>query len=84
MDGAYYISGVNPGTYEISAELTGFKKYGRKDVRLEVGKTMTVDVQLTIGGLSEELTVKADAPIVDVTSKKWAAASRTPTPSLPP
>src|SRR5687768_14921501 len=69
-DGSYFLTGVTPGVYELTSEMTGFKKYARKDIRLEVGKTATVDVQLEVGGLTEELTVSAEAPIVDVTSKE--------------
>ncbi len=69
-DGSYYLAGVLPGTYELSAELTGFKRVSRRDVRLEVGKTSTIDLSLQIGGMSEELTVTAESPIVDITSKE--------------
>ena len=69
-DGTYFLAGVVPGLYEVSAELSGFKKFSHKDVRLEVGKTATVDIRLGVGGLTEELTVSTDAPIVDVTSKE--------------
>ena len=69
-DGSYFLTGVTPGVYELTSEMSGFKKYARKDIRLEVGKTATVDVQLEVGGVTEELTVSAEAPIVDVTSKE--------------
>jgi hypothetical protein len=69
-DGTYYLAGVLPGTYELSAELTGFKRVSRRDVRLEVGKTVTIDLSLQVGGISEELTVTAETPIVDITSKE--------------
>lgn len=69
-DGAYYLAGVIPGLYELSGELSGFRKYNHKDIRLEVGKTATIDIKMEVGGLSEELTVSADSPIVDVTSKE--------------
>ena len=69
-DGTYFLTGVTPGVYEITVELAGFTRYARRDVRLEVGKTATVDASLQMGGLSEELTVSAEAPIVDITSKE--------------
>jgi len=69
-DGSYYLAGVLPGTYELTAELTGFKRVSRRDVRLEVGKTVTIDLNLQVGGMSEELTVTAESPIVDITSKE--------------
>src|SRR5689334_8641581 len=45
-DGAYFVTGIIPGVYEMTAEIAGFRKYARKDLRLEVGKTATVDVRL--------------------------------------
>jgi hypothetical protein len=69
-DGTYFLAGVVPGQYEITAELSGFRKYSHKDVRLEVGKTSSMDIRLEVGGMSENVTVSAEAPIVDVTSKE--------------
>src|SRR5882724_3119123 len=68
-DGVYVMSAVIPGVYEMTAELSGFRNFRRKNVRLEVGKTATIDVPLAMGGVIEEVTVTAAAPIVDVTSK---------------
>ena len=69
-DGTYFVSGIVPGVYEISAEIQGFKKYTRPDVGLEVGKTTSIDVQLEVGSLQETVTVSAESPIVDITSKQ--------------
>jgi len=69
-DGTYFFSGLRPGTYEVSAELEGFRKATQRDVRIEVGKTTTVDVRLEVGALSEAVTVTAETPIVDTSSKE--------------
>lgn len=69
-DGTCFASGIVPGMYEIQAELQGFKKYSRRDVRLETGKTATADLQLQVGSVEETVNVTADSPIVDVTSKE--------------
>jgi len=69
-DGSYIASGLTPGTYEIVAELQGFKKFNRRDLVLEVGKTVTVEVKMEVGGVAETVTVQADSPLVDVTSKE--------------
>jgi hypothetical protein len=69
-DGVYFISGVVPGAYQIAAELQGFKKYTRRDVRLEVGRTATIDIPLQVGGVEENVTVTGESPLVDVTSKE--------------
>ncbi|HEY7498614.1 MAG TPA: carboxypeptidase regulatory-like domain-containing protein [Vicinamibacterales bacterium] len=69
-DGTYFVGGIVPGLYEVIAELQGFKKLGLKDVRLEIGKTTTLDLQLVVGGLEEVVSVSAESPLVDVTTKE--------------
>jgi len=69
-DGVYVMSGIIPGPYDLTAELSGFKTFRRRGVRLEVGRTSSVDIALSVGEMSEELTVTAAAPVVDVTSKE--------------
>src|SRR3954471_6132296 len=43
-DGAYTIPFLRPGVYTLIADLSGFQKYTRKDMRLEVGQTALVNV----------------------------------------
>jgi hypothetical protein len=69
-DGTYFISGLVPGRYEISAELQGFKKFARRDVSLEIGRTATVDITLEVGALTEVVTVTGAASTIDLTSKE--------------
>jgi Carboxypeptidase regulatory-like domain/TonB dependent receptor-like, beta-barrel len=69
-DGTYFISGVTPGVYAVTAELQGFKKYERRDVLLQIGNTTSLDIQLEIGAMQEQVTVTAASPVVDVTSKE--------------
>src|SRR5215207_4284683 len=56
-DGTYFVGGIVPGSYEVIAELQGFKKLGMKNIRLEIGKTTTLDLQLAVGGLEETVSV---------------------------
>jgi len=69
-DGTFFVSGITPGMYQLEAELQGFKKYSRKDLRLEIGKTGTADIRLDVGTLTETIEVRGESPIVDVTSKE--------------
>ncbi len=69
-DGTFLMSGMTPGVYEVSAELAGFKKYSQRDVRLEVGRTTPVELKFEVGGLTEAVTVSAEAPLVDTTSQE--------------
>jgi hypothetical protein len=70
QDGAYFATALAPGTYSIAGELSGFKKYMRTDVRLDLGRTTTLDLQLEVGGLTESVEVTAETPLVDTTSKQ--------------
>jgi len=76
-DGSFFMSALIPGSYEITAEIGGFKKYQRKGVRVEVGKTQTIEVKLEIGGVAENVTVLAESPLVDTTSKQLGGSLQT-------
>ena len=69
-DGTYFITAVTPGLYLLEAGLSGFAKYARRDVRLDLGRTATLDVQLSVGGLTETVTITSETPLVDLTSKE--------------
>jgi len=69
-DGSFFLSALTPGSYEVNAQLQGFRRYQRKNLRVEVGKTLEIDVQLEVGGIEEAVTVTAESPIVDTTSKQ--------------
>ena len=69
-DGTYFVGGIVPGVYEVTAELQGFKKLGLQDIRLEIGKTATLDLQLAVGAIEEVVSVSAESPLVDVTTKE--------------
>ena len=69
-DGSFFMSALTPGFYEVSGQLSGFKKYQRKGIRVEVGKTQSVDVQLEVGAIEQEVTVTAESQLVDTTTKQ--------------
>src|SRR6202008_4257459 len=62
------LAALPPGKYEIKAELTGFQTVIRKDVRLFVGNSITVNFVLTAQPLSETIEVSGDSPSIDVTT----------------
>ena len=69
-DGTFSMSALTPGLYEITATLSGFKKYQRGGVRVEVGKAFSIDIPLQVGGVEEQVTVTAETPLVDTSSKQ--------------
>jgi Carboxypeptidase regulatory-like domain len=55
--GRYVFDYVNPGTYTLSAQLSGFKKYTQQNILVQLHGDVTVDVKLEVGASSESITV---------------------------
>ena len=68
--GTYFASQLVPGRYRIAAKLQGFQTTERGNLVLQVGKTLTINVSLGVGGLEETVHVTAESPLVDTTSAK--------------
>ncbi|HYT68135.1 MAG TPA: TonB-dependent receptor [Vicinamibacterales bacterium] len=66
--GSFRFPSVLPGTYEVTANLAGFKvgKVSNVDVRL--GSVKSVEFSLQLATITEAVTVTAESPIVDVKS----------------
>ena len=62
--GNYTLAQLPPGTYQLSAELPGFKKYIRQGITVLVAQTLRLDVGLQVGAATDEVTVNADAPLL--------------------
>ena len=67
-EGNYTLPFLRPGQYTLTVELSGFSKYVQSGLRLEVNQTATINVQLAVGGLSEQVTVAADAPLLETSN----------------
>jgi hypothetical protein len=63
--GEFVFSEVVPGTYSVTAEAPGFKKFERKNVIVGTQQQVSLDLKLEIGQVSESVQVTADAPLVD-------------------
>jgi hypothetical protein len=67
-DGRYTFTSLRPTTYDVTAELTGFRTSQRKGLLLEASQNVTVNLSLELGALAETVTVTGQSPTVDVTS----------------
>ena len=66
-NGRYSFPSLRPTTYEIRAELTGFRTVRQTDVVLQANQNLTLNITLELGELSETVTVAGDAATVDIT-----------------
>jgi hypothetical protein len=67
-EGRYVIAGLPPGHYDLRAELASFKPHVRRGLQLTVGQALVVNIAMEVGGLSEEVTVTGDTPLVNTSS----------------
>lgn len=66
--GLYSIPEVPVGPYNLTVEIAGFKKYVRENMSVTTGVTLSLDVTLELGELTQSVTVSGDAPLVQSTT----------------
>ena len=60
-EGIYTISSLPPGNYTVTVTASGFRNYSRTNVVVQAETASRVDIELSIGTLSEAVTVSAQA-----------------------
>jgi len=71
--GDYQFLEVPVGTYEIDVNQTGFKKFVRKDIVVDLNAVVAVDIPLQVGGGTETVEVTGEPPVVDTSSTQLGA-----------
>ena len=61
--GLYEISGLQPGSYTLTVDSTGFRQ-AMEAITLEVGQQATLDVQLQLGTEAQTVTVEAAGVLI--------------------
>src|SRR3712207_4098677 len=62
--GQYIFAGLFPGTYDLRVELTGFKTYEQKGIRISPNDNRGIDVRLDIGAQTETITVTGQQEVI--------------------
>ena len=63
--GDYHLTNLPPASYRLEIEKSGFKKLIKPDVVLHVQDALRIDLQLTLGDVSEVVMVESGAPLVN-------------------
>jgi len=66
--GAYRFDLLPSGEYNVEVSAQGFKKFRQNGIVLELNRTARVDPVLAIGALTEEVTITADAVMVNTSN----------------
>src|SRR6201999_610774 len=67
-DGAYILANLPVGPYVVEVSKEGFSKYVQSGIVLQVDSNPTVDAALRVGSVSDQITVQADATMVETHS----------------
>jgi hypothetical protein len=59
---------LQPGNYRVAVSMTGFKTLTRTGIVLAVGQQVSLSLKLEIGQLTEQVSVTAEAPLLDTTA----------------
>src|SRR5918998_5882630 len=66
--GEYYLANLPPNSYRVEIEKPGFKKIVRPGVVLHVQDALEIDFEMTVGSVSETVTVEAGTPLMNTES----------------
>lgn len=66
--GEYIFPGLRVGAYDVAAELQGFRRAIRQGVRVNVQTRAQVDLQLSVGAITEQVTVTGRSELLQTQS----------------
>ena len=66
--GEYRFPAVEPGVYEVRAEMSGFRTKRFGSITVPVAGVANIDVNLSVGGVAESIDVVGEVAMVDTTS----------------
>src|ERR1700730_3661519 len=67
-DGTYGFLRLAPGDYTVKAEKTGFKGFTTTKIHLDVNQVYALPVQMSVGEMTQEVTVQANGTQVESTT----------------
>src|SRR3984893_18470297 len=68
--GQYRITELPPGTYTLTAALSGFSSVKREGVEVTGAGVIPINIQMRVGTVTETITVTGETPVVDTQSAR--------------
>jgi hypothetical protein len=73
-EGFYEIRNLEPGSYRVTVEMTGFQSYEQTEITLQAGQPRTINVSLILGSEATKITVSSEAPLVNTRDQAISTA----------
>src|SRR5713226_5118649 len=71
-NGGFKVVNLEPGTYTVNANGSGFAPYTNPSVVVEVGRSTSLEVALSLPGVTGTFEVTAEAPVINTTQQDFA------------
>src|SRR6266852_6005047 len=62
--GNYQFVNLVPGNYKVEVEKTGFRRFAREPITVEVQSAVRIDVTMQVGEVSQTVEVNAQTPLL--------------------
>src|SRR5439155_13944565 len=71
-DGAYILPNLRPTSYVLSAEAAGFRSFRQTDVQLLANQSLTINIGMEVGAVTETVNVAGQVVQVDTSTSTLA------------
>ncbi|MEO8132253.1 MAG: TonB-dependent receptor, partial [Bryobacteraceae bacterium] len=67
-DGSYTLPFLSPGSYRLTAEAPGFKRYLRDNLAVGANERLGLDILMEVGAVTETINITSEAPVLQTTT----------------
>jgi outer membrane receptor protein involved in Fe transport len=71
-EGRFRVVNLEPGTYAVTVNSTGFSAFTQEKVVVEVGRVTSLDVNLSVGPVSGQVEITSEAPVINTTQQDFS------------
>jgi hypothetical protein len=71
-EGRFRVVNLQPGTYSVTVNSQGFSPFNQEKVVVEVGRVTSLEVPLSVTGVSGTVQVTSEAPVINTTQQDFS------------
>src|SRR3989441_281133 len=72
-EGRFLVTSLQPGTYTVTINSSGFSAFTQDKVVVEVGRVTSLDVPLSVGPVTGTVQVTAEAPVINTSQQDFSS-----------